>query len=281
MQPKQRQGLIMRAGAVTIASNVVITLARAMAGALTGSTAVLADAANSGTDVAATLVVLLGSRIAALPPDEEHPYGHEKAEQVAAKLVGLLIAATGVLTAAGAVHALRGGGAERIGALAAWVTAASMIAKETLARYLLRVGRATGNQALLADAANQRTDVLTSAAALVGALGGRFGLPILDPAMGVLVCGLILRMGLGLYWRSVNELMDHAPDRQTLERLAAAASDVAGVLAVNQIKARVSGAGIFVDCKVQVDGRLTVEEGHRIAGRVKAAVRGAVPSAGA
>ncbi|MFZ5825428.1 MAG: cation diffusion facilitator family transporter [Bacillota bacterium] len=271
-----RQQRVARAGTLTIGVNVVLTAARAVAGLVAGSTAVLADAANSGTDILATLVVLGGSRIAARPPDLDHPYGHEKAEPVAAKLVGILVTVTGVITLLGAIRALRGPG-ETVGLSAAVVTAASILIKEVLARHLTGVARQVGSQALLADAANQRTDVLASGAALVGALGGRFGLPVLDPAMGLLVAGLIIRMGLGLYWQSVRDLMDRAPEPAIMAQLKQAATATRGVESVDEIKARVFGPGIYVDCKVSVNGDLTVAEGHRIGKRVKEAVMESVP----
>lgn len=273
----ERQRLVTRASLLTIAANVTLTLARGAAGWLSGSTAVLADAANSGTDIFATLVVLGGARIAAQPPDPGHPYGHEKAEPVAAKIVGLIVAFAGAMVALGALGTLRQGGAEEVGALAAWVTGASILVKEVLARFLVGVARQTENEALLADAANQRTDVLASAAALVGALGARMGLPVLDPAMGLVVAALILRMGLSLYWRAVNNLMDPAPEPATMNALRSAAAAVHGVVSVDELKARLFGAGIYVDCKVCVPAQLTVEEGHRIAHEVKEACRGAVP----
>ncbi len=274
---EQRRRAATRASVLTILVNVTLTAARTAAGLLAGSAAVLADAVNSGTDILATLVVLGGSRIAARPADEDHPYGHEKAEPVAAKLVGILVTVTGVITTAGAFRALQGGGAEPVGLLAAWVTGGSILIKEVLARYLFRVGQHLGNPALEADAANQRTDVLASTAVLAGALGGRFGLPWLDPVMGILVGGLIVRMGLKLYWESVTHLMDPAPEPETMERIAQVIESVPGVQALDELKARLFGAGVYVDCKIAVDGQLTVAEGHAIAGRVKARVLEAIP----
>lgn len=274
---RSRQQEVVRAGVITMTANVLLTLLRVGAGLFAGSTAVLADAANSGTDVVATLLVMGGTRLAAVPPDENHPYGHEKAELVAAKMVGLLVILTGVVAALGSVDALRRGSYEPVGLAAVWVSVIAVGAKEVLARFLLRVGGRLNNQALLADAANQRTDVLASGAALVGVLGSRIGYPWLDPAMGVLVAGLILRMGVGLYWRSVGELMDPAPDPSTVAKLERAVARVDGVVSVDEVKARMHGSGIYVDCKVCVDADLTVAEGHRIAGRVKHAIREDVP----
>jgi len=275
----ERERMVVRAGAITIGVNLILTVLRAGAAVVSGSSAVLADAANSGTDVLATLVVLGGTRIAALPADHDHPYGHEKAEPVAAKIVGLIVVATGLVTAWGAFGYLRAGGTDIVGLSAVWVTAGSVVAKEVLARFLGQVGRQTQNQATLADASNQRADVFISIAALIGALGGRFGLPLLDPVMGLLVSGLILKVGIGLYWRSVDDLMDRAPEPGTIAAVEEAAGRVEGVVSVDQVKARVFGSGIYVDCEVGVDGSLTVEEGHQIAALVKDAVCLEVPTA--
>lgn len=273
----ERQRLINQAGTLTIGLNLTLTLLRGWAGLLAGSTAVLADAANSGTDILATLVVLGGSRIAAQPPDPDHLYGHEKAEPVAAKIVGILVTLTGVVAGLGSLRALRTGG-EEVGLVASVVTAASIVAKEVLARHLGRLGERVQSQALLADSINQRTDVLASGAALVGALGGRFGFPLLDPAMGLLVAGLILRMGMRLYWEAVRDLMDRAPEASVIIELYRAVSEVPGVRRVDDLKARIFGPFIHVDCKISVDGEQSVAEGHRIGKRVKAALLAAVPT---
>lgn len=277
---EERQRRVTRAGTLTIGTNVALTIARAIAGLAAGSTAVIADAVNSGSDILATAVVLGGSRIAAKPADEDHPYGHEKAEPVAAKIVGLVVTATGVVTALGAIRALRAVEAEPepVGLAAVWVTVIAIVAKELLARYLVRVGRNVDNQAILADAANQRADVWSSVAALIGALGGRFGFPALDPAMGILVAALIFWTGLQLYWRAVGDLMDPAPEPEKMAALEQAVARVSGVVSVDELKARVFGAGIFVDCKISVPGRLTVLEGHEIAGRVRRVLREEVES---
>jgi cation diffusion facilitator family transporter len=272
-----RQHVVARAGGITIVTNVALTALRLIAAMLSGSTAMMADAANSGTDILATLVVMGGTRIAAMPPDPEHPYGHEKAEPVAAKLVGILVTVTGVLAALGAWHALQTGLDAPVGGIAAVVAGGSILVKEGLARYLTAIARRLESQAILADALNQRTDVLASGAALIGSLGGRFGVPVLDPVMGLVVAVLILRMGLRLYWRAVADLMDPAPEPERVAHLVQAAAGVAGVLSVDTVKARVAGAGIYVECEVCVDSRITVAQGHAIAGIVQRAVSAADP----
>lgn len=185
---------------------------------------------------------------------------------------------TGVLAALGAWHALHTHREAPVGGIAAVVAAGSIVVKEGLARYLTATARRVDSQAMLADAANQRTDVLASGAALIGALGGRFGRPALDPIMGLVVAGLILRTGFRLYWRAVADLMDPAPEPRRVAHLERAAAGVAGVLSVDTVKARVAGAGIYVDCEICVDSAMTVAQGHAIAGLVKKAVRAAEPA---
>lgn len=272
----ERGRLLIQASSITIGVNVLLTMARLLVGIVAGSAAVLADAANSGSDILASLAVLGGTRIALLPPDENHPYGHGKAESVAAKAVAILVLGAGIATGIGAIGALRSPERVAPGVAAAWVTAVSILVKEGLARFLMRRSRTLRSEALAADAANQRTDVLASSAALLGVLGARLGVPALDPIAGIVVAALIVRMGVVLYWQAVRSLMDTAPDPAVLETIQMTAWSVAGVMRLDGMKARVHGDRIFVDLKIGVAANLTVAEGHQIAGSVKAAVRAAV-----
>lgn len=269
----ERAGIARRASLLTIGINFALTIIRVIAGLGAGSTAVLADAANSATDIFASLVVLGGSQIAARPPDADHQFGHEKAEAVAAKVVGLLVMGTGLATAVGALQDLRAGEFSAVGAAAVWVSLAAVLIKEVLARFLLSVGRRVENQALIADAENQRGDVFASGAALVGALGGTFGLPILDPVMALVVAGLILRMGVKLYISAVNSLMDPAPPAGVMRQLTELISGVEGVQALDALRSRQVGGSIYVECKIGVEGSLTVDQGHQIAGQVRRLLR--------
>lgn len=273
LSPAERAAIARRASLLTILINVVLTIARGLIGILSGSSAVLADAANSGADIFASLVVLGGSQIAARPPDEDHQFGHEKAEAVAAKVVGLLVTGTGIAAVFTAIHDLRGGQYGPVGGAAVWISLFSILVKELLGRFLNSVGTRIGNQALVADAKNQRTDVYASLAALVGALGGRMGLPILDPLMALIVALLIVRMGVVLYVGSVNALMDPAPPEPVVAKIEGIVESTEGVRSLDQIRSRQVGGSVYVECKIGVDGALTVDAGHEIAGHVRRRLR--------
>jgi cation diffusion facilitator family transporter len=273
LSPVERAAIARRASLVTIFINIALTVGRVVVGMASGSAAVLADSANSGSDIFASLVVMGGSQIAARPPDIQHQFGHEKAEAVAAKIVGLLVTGTGIGTFVSALAALRGGSYEAVGGAAIWVSLLSILIKEGLARFLTSVGLRTGNQALAADAKNQRVDVFASGAALVGALGSRLGLPILDPLMALVVAILIVRMGISLYVGSVNALMDPAPPASVVAQIEGIVRTAEGVLSLDNLRSRQVGGSIYVECKIGVDGNLTVDEGHQIAGRVRRLLR--------
>jgi cation diffusion facilitator family transporter len=146
LSPTERAAIARRASLITISINVILTVARGLVGFLAGSSAVLADAANSGADIFASLVVLGGSQIAAKPPDLDHQFGHEKAEAVAAKVVGLLVTGTGIATVISAVGNLRGGVYGEVGGAAVWVSLFSIVIKEVLARFLTSVGARRGTR---------------------------------------------------------------------------------------------------------------------------------------
>lgn len=254
---------------VSMATNIALTLAKAIVGILTGSTAVMADAAHSASDIFGTAVVLVGLRIGGSPPDKTHHYGHAKLESVAAKIVALVLLGTAVGLCLSAFAVLRTGQAEAPGRLAIWVTIASMIVKDRLYRYVLHASRRLESTALQAEALNHRGDAGASLAVLVGVVGAYLGYPLLDPLAGIVVAVLIAHMGVRLYVQSVRELIDEAPSEHVLAEIRQVALHTAGVISVTEVKARMTGSLALVDLKLCVNRFLTVEQGHHIASLAK------------
>jgi cation diffusion facilitator family transporter len=261
-----------------MATNIALTFAKAIVGLLTGSTAVLADAAHSASDIFGTAVVLVGLRIGGSPPDKTHHYGHAKLESVAAKIVALALLGTAFGLGLSAANVLRLGQAESPGRLAIWVTIASMVVKDRLYRYVLNASRRLESTALQAEALNHRGDAGASLAVLVGVVGAYLGYPILDPLAGLLVAALIALMGVRLYIQSVRELIDEAPSEEILAQIKQAALSTAGVISVTEVKARLAGTLALVDLKLCVNRFLTVEQGHNIASLAKRNILAQVPS---
>lgn len=263
----------------SVVSNVVLAGVKGVAGVLGNSYALIADAIESTMDVFSSLVVWGGLRIAAVPADDEHPYGHGKAESLAAVVIALslVIAAIGI-----AVESI--GEILEPGKPPAKFTLAVLLGvvffKEGMFRFLHRGGREVGSTALQTDAWHHRSDAITSAAAFVGisfAIMGGEGYEAADDWAALLACGIIAFNGIRLLRGAIWELMDAAPDPAIEERVRSAALATDDVEDLDVCLVRKMGLVYFVDLHVCVDGGISVREGHRIAHRVKDAIRKQVP----
>lgn len=257
-----------RVTVLSLVANLLLLGIKLSVGILAKSTAMIADAIHSASDTGATLAVMIGIRVARKPADANHPYGHVKAEPVAAKIVAVILTITGFGLAWESFHILREGRADVPGLSALGVGAVAIVVKIFLYRYVNGIAEKLKSSALAADAANHRSDILSTAAALVGITGARFGYAFLDPLAGIVVGGLIVKMAYEIYRKSVLELMDTAPGDMVIEQINSAALNTPGVITIDNTKARIHGSGILVDMRLCVDGGITVSQGHSIAQHV-------------
>jgi cation diffusion facilitator family transporter len=260
-----------RAAWLGLAINLSLGLVKLIGGLVGDSFALLSDSVNSLGDVFATVVVLVAVRIAQQPADQEHPYGHTRAEAIAASTVAVLIM----------VSAL-GIGWEAIQRLSAdhslpetwtlWIAGGNVAIKEWLYRYKVRVGKRTGSRAMIANAWDHRSDAFCALAVLVGLALVRWGngrWMWADEAAALVVVAAILFSSLRLYRDSASELMDVQADDDLVEQIRTMAITIPGVRGVEKLWVRKSGLEFFVDIHVEVDSELTVAEGHRIGHVVK------------
>jgi cation diffusion facilitator family transporter len=261
-----------------IFGNLALAIMKGVVGFFSGSKALIADAANSASDVAGSFAVLIGLRAAKRPPDKDHPYGHGKAESIAAIVVSVLLLLVGFEVARAAVVAIffSNGDIAPPESYALWALVAAILVKEILFQYKIRLGKQLNSQALIATAWDHRTDVMASSAALLGVLGALAGewlnmpwLYFADPIAGLLVAGLVLRMGYKLIMESIHSTLDHVLHAEDAEELVSTAQNVKGVITVDVLRAREHGHYVIVDAKISVNPRITVLEGHDIAKAVK------------
>jgi cation diffusion facilitator family transporter len=251
-----------------------------LAGGLLGrSEALIADAAESTSDILASVVIWGGLAVGARPPDENHPYGHGKAEALAALTVAVLIAAAG--TGIG-LHALRElfGAGERPAPWTLLVLVGVLVVKELMFQLLHRAGRETGRNALVVEAWHHRSDAITSGAALVGVALAVFGGPGLwraDDVAALIASGIIVFNGLRLARLPLKELMDEQP-RELPGKVDRIARNVDGVEDVEKTLARKLGARYWVDMHVEVDPHISVHDGHEIARTVRTAIQEEIPA---
>ncbi len=258
--------------------NVGLAAAKIVAGVFGHSHVLIADGVESVTDVVGSLVVTGGLRIAAIPPDKEHPYGHGKAESLAALVVSVVL----VLTAAGiAVQSMRevlGNPHEAPAVYTLYVLIAAIVVKEVMFRWLLRAAESIGSQAVKTDAWHHRADAITSVAAFIGISVALIGGPGYEQADGwaaLVACLVIAWNGVRLFRQALDEMMDRAPPPEIEAKIRDIAAGIADVEAIEKCRVRRSGLALFVDIHVEVDGNLTVRRGHTIAHDVKQALIGA------
>jgi len=261
---------------LSIAGNIALAVMKGIVGILSGSKALLADAANSASDVAGSVAVLIGLKAAKRPPDEDHPYGHGKAESISAIVVSVLLLLVGLEIGYNSVKTLFGGITKAPEEYALVAIGISIVVKEFLFQYNFRLGKKLSSQALIASAWDHRTDVMSSVAVLIGVggavLGDYMNQPLLfymDPIAGIFVAILVLRVGFKLVKDSIHTTMDHVLHQEETEELLEAALRVKGVIAVSELRAREHGHYVIVDIKISVNPKITVNEGHEIGKAVK------------
>jgi cation diffusion facilitator family transporter len=275
----------LRAIFLGIAVNAILGAAKFAAGIFGHSHALIADATESLADIFNSLIMWRGIVVAAAPADKEHPYGHSKAEPLAAAFGAIMLLAAAVWIAArGSVNIYEwANGVPRL--QPKWFTlvalAVVVLVKETMFRFVAHEGTDTDNAAVKTDAWHHRSDAITSLAAAIGiaiALVGGPRFVCADDCAAVFAALIIAWSGWLLLRPALNELMDHAPDPKVIKNIRRLAADVKGVARVEKCFVRKAGHLLFVEMHVEVDPEMTVRRSHEIAHDVKDKIREAMPS---
>ncbi len=262
---------VSRVGWVGLLCNLLLAAAKAAAGILGHSQAVLADALHSLTDSVTDIAVILGVRYWTAPADDDHPHGHGRIETLITVVIGLAIGAVAIGMGTQAIRGLRHGPGIAPSGIALVVAMISIVVKEILYRWTARVGREVRSPALVANAWHHRSDAISSIPAAVAV-----AVTLIDPEWAVVdrvgavvVCLLILQASWHILRPALDQLIDAgapAADRRRIEELAL---QVDGVESAHAVRTRYVGADLAVDLHVEVDGGLSVAEGHVIAAAVR------------
>mgnify|MGYP005638129807 CR=1 FL=1 len=254
-----------RAIVVGIIANILLSLFKFAGGILGNSVALVADAIHSLSDLVTDVIVLLTHRIGKIPQDEDHPYGHGRAETIGATIIGLLIIATGI----GVIHetweAMGEAPGKAPGLLAATAALFSILINEGLFHYTRRVGEATQSPSLIANAWHHRSDAISSIAALIGIVGASQGFPFMDPLAGAVVGILIVKVGIDITREGTRDLMDTALSDEHTEKIHSILKEIPEILHFHDLRTRVIGGEFLIDVHILVDSEMTVTEGHRVA----------------
>ena len=263
----ENEKIAMRVSFNTILVNVALTVFKMIAGVFGNSTAMIADAVHSLSDVLSTFVVMVGIKLSNRKPDKGHPYGHERFECVAAILLAALLLLTSIGIGWSGIQKIMAGGYGEIaipGIIALIAAIVTIVAKEAMYWYTHRAAKKIHSGALMANAWHHRSDALSSVGSFIGILGARLGVPMLDPIAAIVISLLILKVAFDIFRDAIGKMTDKSCDEETEAELRKVILAQESVLGIDVLKTRLFGNRIYVDVELSVDGSDTLEEAHNI-----------------
>lgn len=263
---------------ISLISNIALTVMKLLVGFLFGSPVLIADGVHNAGDVIATAAALSSMRISKLPADDDHPYGHGKAEVLGSGIVAIILGLAAIYIGYHAVLAFFHEPAE-----SSWIAliaaAISLIWKQLLYVYTMKLGRQTNSKGLIATAYDHLADVYASIAAVIGIalalIGDRYDIPLLgygDPAAGIIVSILVLKLAVHMAQEAIDILMEKTVSQEQLAEYTELVRSVPQVMRIDRLRAREHGHYILVDVRVSIPAELSIQEGHDISRSIKKAI---------
>lgn len=279
MVKQANESLAVHVSFVTILWNCLLTAFKLIAGIAAHSGAMISDAIHSASDVLSTFVVIVGVKLSGRESDREHPFGHERFECVAALILALLLAVTGLGIGWAGIQNIIGGSAALAvpGQLALAAAVISIVVKESMYWYTRAAARKIDSSALMADAWHHRSDALSSVGSFLGILGARLGLPVLDPIASVVICLFILKAAYDIFRDAISKMLDTACSNEVEEQMRNVAMSQDGVLGVDRLQTRLFGDRIYVEIDIAADGSTSLTQAHEAATRVHDAIEQQFP----
>ena len=279
LNEQQKATLLKRASTASVATAGVLLLAKLVAWGMTGSVSILATFMDSLLDAFASIINLVAVSIALKPADDDHHYGHGKAEQLAALAQSAFIAGSGLFLVLHAVDGIRNGTVIENNQIALSVMAFSMALTMGLVMYQNYVVKQTGSLAIQTDSMHYRMDLLTNLGVVIALILASSGLPLADPVIGMAIA-LYMIVSVGkVAWQAIQMLMDQALDQEKEQLIREQVLAVEGVLDLHNLRTRMSGITPVIQLDLDLNGGLTLEEAHRIGKVVEQRILAHMPDA--
>ena len=259
--------IAMKVSIISIIANVVLAAFKLVAGILAHSSAMLSDAIHSASDVFSTFVVMIGIKIASKEPDEEHPYGHERMECVAAIILATILCITGLGIGKNALKFITGNSSEVSvpGMLALIAAIVSIIVKEAMFWYTRHYAKKIDSGALMADAWHHRSDALSSIGAFIGIIFARMGYVMMDSIACLVICVFIVKAAYDIFKDAIDKMVDKSCSLEVEAEIRTIVMSVDGVKGIDSLSTRLFGNKMYVDIEIRADGEKTLNETHEIA----------------
>ena len=253
-----------KVGVLNLWANIGLFIIKIIGGISGGSQALIADAMHSMSDIVIAALLVVGLKITGAPPDEDHHWGHGQIEFIVSAVIGLFLLFAAIVITVGAMISIFEGYVSSPGVLAIWAAVISIIANELMYRHSLCIGRQMKSPAMIANAWENRADVYTSAAALIGVRGARIGFPFLDPIGAIVVGVVIAKTGLSIMIGAINGITDKSVDKNIINSVRKIVEKEKSVNKVIKLTARSVGQKNWVDIEAEFSKDLKVSEVKKI-----------------
>lgn len=251
---------------ISILVNIGLTILKILSGILGNSAAIIADGVHSASDIITSVGVLIGNKVSRKPRDDEHQYGHEKAEGlISFTLATVLIGISFKIGYDGFKELINVKNILVPNALPLIVALISIAVKEYQYQITIRVAKRINSSSLKADAWHHRSDALSSIAAFIGIGGAMLGLKILDPIASIIVAIIVVKVGIDILKSACNELMDSSISKQDISTIKSLVDSDEKIYGIKDFKSRKYGSVAYIDMSIFIDKSKTLEEAHEIA----------------
>ena len=270
-----------RVSTVSIVINLLLAGFKFIAGVVGHSGAMISDAVHSSSDVVGSLIVIIGVRMSEKASDADHPYGHERMEDVASLILAGILFVAGLSIGKEALLSILDGSYQTSvspGVLALVAAIVSIIVKEAMFWYTWLNAKKISSGALKAEAWHHRSDALSSVGALIGIGGALLGVRVMEPIASIIICLFILKVAIDIFREATDRMVDHACDSETEAEIRRCAEEQEGVVKVDMLRTREFGRKIYVDLEISADGSMTLRQGHDIAQQVHDKIESTFPN---
>ena len=263
---KNNEKIAIKVSVISIILNCLLTLIKFISGVISKSSAMISDSVHSLSDVLSTFVVIIGVKISNKKADSDHPYGHERIECISAIILsGMLFIIGALIGINGIKNVTNSSNLVMPGVLALIASIISIISKEAMYQYTIRVSKKINSAALKADAWHHRSDALSSIGSFIGILGSRLGFKIFDPLASVIISLCIIKVSIDIFKDAIDKMVDKSCDKEVIDKVISVIEKNESVKNIDDIKTRQFGNKAYVDVEISVDENLLLKDAHKIA----------------
>ena len=263
---KNNEKIAIKVSVISIILNCLLTLIKFISGVISKSSAMISDSVHSLSDVLSTFVVIIGVKISNKKADSDHPYGHERIECVSAIILsGMLFIIGALIGINGIKNVTNSSNLVMPGVLALIASIISIISKEAMYQYTIRVSKKINSAALKADAWHHRSDALSSIGSFIGILGSRLGFKIFDPLASVIISLCIIKVSIDIFKDAIDKMVDKSCDKEVIDKVISVIEKNESVKNIDDIKTRQFGNKAYVDVEISVDENLLIKDAHKVA----------------